>query len=186
MTTDDRLRWDQRYQENLDSPYPPPHPILFEFIPPVMGDEQHRALDLAGGLGQNGLWLAEQGYTVDVMDISRIALTRAQSEINRRHLRHVNLLQVDLDTVELTPNTYDVLCVCYYLHRGLFSRLRAAMKSGGRVVYVTFNVRYKRIAPQINPAYLLEVGELAGYFADWRILHNIEDTHISHLVAIKP
>ncbi len=186
MSTEDRLYWDQHYQQHLADPYPPPYPLLFEYIPPVTDGSAPRALDLAGGLGQNGLWLAEQGYIVDIIDISRVALLRAQEEINRRAIRRVNLLKADVDSAELKPNTYAVLCVCFYLKRGLFSRLRASVQSGGRVVYAAYNKRYQRIAPDTAPDDLLEVGELAGYFADWHILHNVEDSHISHIVALKP
>ncbi|MCB9451073.1 MAG: methyltransferase domain-containing protein [Anaerolineaceae bacterium] len=170
----------------MDAPYPPPYPLLFETIPPVMDGSVQRALDVAGGLGQNGLWLAEQGYVVDVLDISRVALTRAQDEVNRRHLRRVNLLRADLDNADIPANTYAVLCVCFYLNRSLLSKLRACVVSGGRAVYVAHNRRYLRVKPDANPDYLLEVGELAGYFADWQILHNTEDSHTSHIVAMKP
>jgi SAM-dependent methyltransferase len=186
MSTEDHLHWDQHYQQHLDDPYPPPYPLLFEYIPPVIDGSTQRALDLAGGLGQNGLWLAEQGYVVDIIDISRVALTRAQGEINRRGIRRANLLKADINTVEFKPNTYTVLCVCFYLHRGLFSRLRACVQSGGRVAYAAYNKRCQRINPTANPDTLLEVGELAGYFADWHILHNVEDAHVAHIVAVKP
>jgi hypothetical protein len=33
---------------------------------------------------------------------------------------------------------------------------------------------------------VLEEGELAGYFADWRILHHAEGRRASSIVAIKP
>ena len=65
--------------------------------------ELTHALDLASGLGQNGLWLASQGYTVDLIDISRVALTKARDEANRRRLRNVNFFQLDLDNATF-PN----------------------------------------------------------------------------------
>ncbi len=186
MSAEDRIRWDAIYRERASDAYPPPDPLLFDYVPPATPEQEWRALDLAAGHGQNGLWLAAQGYTVDIMDISRIALLRAQAEMATRNLRSANLLPVDLDTVELPANFYDVVCVFRYLKRDLFPQLRACVRPGGRILYETFNVRYRAIVPEFNPAFLLELGELAGYFADWKLLLNSHDKHISRLVARKP
>jgi tellurite methyltransferase len=186
MTAEDRLRWDTIYRQRGTQPYPDPDPLLYEYTPPLAAASDRRALDLAGGLGQNGLWLAEQGYTVDVMDISRMALLRGRAEMIARGLRNINFLQVDLDTADLKLNKYDLVCVFRYLKRDLFTQLRACIRPGGRIIYETYNIRYVDVVPQFNRDYLLEPGELAGYFADWKILHQAEIRHISRVVAVKP
>lgn len=186
MAGQDRLRWDQVYRDRENEPYPPPNPLLFEFTLPVTDEVEHRALDLAGGVGQNGLWLCAQGYLVDILDISRVALLRAQAEATRRQLHNINLYPVDLDDIQLETGTYEIACVFRFLKRDLFPQLRACVRPGGRVIYETFNQRYRRLVPEFNPAFLLEVGELGGIFADWKIIHNAETNHLSRLVAIKP
>lgn len=185
MTAGDRIRWDQIYREKSNG-FPPPDPLLFEFTPPLAENDEQRALDLASGIGQNGLWLAAQGYTVDMIDVSRVALLRAQDEMGKRQLRNVNLYQADLDSYEFSTAAYDLVCVFRYLQRDLFPQLRTCVRPGGRILYETFNTRYRDAVPDFNPAFLLEVGELAGYFADWKILHNNDGKHMSSLVAIKP
>lgn len=186
MAAPDRVRWDQIYRDQ-DKTYPPPDPLLFEYTPPILDTSaEHRALDVAAGVGQNGLWLAAQGYLVDMVDVSRIALLRAQDEMGRRQIRSVNLYQADLDTYEFQPNTYELICVFRYLKRDMIPHLRSCVRPGGRILYETFNIRYLDIVPGFNPAFLLEIGELAGYFADWKILHNIDGKYMSSLVAIKP
>jgi 2-polyprenyl-3-methyl-5-hydroxy-6-metoxy-1,4-benzoquinol methylase len=188
MTVRDRVRWDTYYHQREEQ-YPAPDPILFQFTPSVkeMGRKrEYRALDLAAGLGQNGLWLASQGYTTDLLDISREALRRAQEHAARTKVRSLNFLQVDLDEVALKSEAYDLVCVFRYLKRDLFPRIRACMRSGGRVIYQTFNTHYLRQFPGFNPEFLVQPGELAGYFADWRIVWNDEQDHISQVVAIKP
>lgn len=182
MAGQDRLRWDAVYSERRDQPFPPPDPLLLQFAPPTDGG---RALDVAGGLGQNALWLAEQGYMVDLIDISRAALTRAQEEMARRGGRGVNFIQADLDRAELEAQTYDLIAVFRFLDRDLFPTLRAAVKPGGRIIYQTFNTRYRPPQP-FNPDHLLRIGELAGIFADWRILHLSEPHFVTQAVAIKP
>lgn len=189
MSVRDRLRWDTYYQKMPEGEYPHPDPVLFQFTPSVLnvtGEREFRALDLASGLGQNGLWLATQGYTTDLLDISREALKRAQEQAALKQIRNLNFLQVDLDEVALQSEAYDLVCVFRYLKRDLFPRIRACVRPNGRVIYQTFNVNYLRRVPDFNPEFLLQPGELAGYFEDWRILLNNEVDHVSQIVALKP
>lgn len=186
MTAQDRTRWDQLYREQING-FPPPDPLLFEYTPPLFETNQpQRALDVAAGVGQNGLWLAAQGYTVDMIDVSRVALLRAQDEMGKRQLRNINLYQADLDIYEFPQAAYDLVCVFRYLKREMFPQLRSSVRPGGRILYETFNTGYLDAVPGFNPTFLLEAGELAGYFADWKILHNNDGKHMSSLVAIKP
>lgn len=186
MSAQDRVRWDNIYTERGDKPYPSPDPLLFDYTPPLAADETRTALDLAGGLGQNGLWLAAQGYTTDIMDISRVALTRARGEMAMRNLRNVNLLQIDVDNIDLGAARYDLLCVFRYLRRDLFPRIRAAIKPGGRVIYETFNFNYLMLVPGFNVDFLLQGDELGDAFAGWQILLNEQSEHVTQFVAVKP
>jgi SAM-dependent methyltransferase len=187
MSVEDRVRWDANYKKMKLTTYPGADPLLKEFTPLPSGDFIPRALDLAGGLGQNGMWLAEQGYSVDIMDISRVALQRARSEMGMRNLRNVNLLQVDSDNLEVDPDRYDLICVFRYLKRDLFPHIKQAVKPGGRVIYETFNVNYLEIVPEFNRNFLLDEGELATYFTDWQVIYfEEEENHISQLVSVKP
>ena len=186
MSQQDRSRWDAIYRQRNHLDFPQPDPRLYTFTPPVDAEASIRALDLAGGVGQNGLWLAGQGYIVDIMDISRMALIRGRAEMISRNLRSLNFLQVDLDHPELEAERYQLVCVFRFFKRALFPDIRASIQPGGRIIYRSYNKRHLQQAPGFNPAYLLEPGELAGYFADWKVLHSADDRHISELVAIKP
>lgn len=197
MSTKDRVRWDEVFRKRIKDPYPAPDALLLQFTPAIEDDETHLALDLAAGLGQNGLWLAEQGYKTDIMDISRVALRRAREEMALRNLRTANMLQVDLDELVLTKddclaaheiceNSYDVLCVFRYLKRDLFPLIKGAIKPQGRVIYETFNLNYLEEVPKFNRDFLLEYHELADIFSDWRIVHHDEEGSKTQLVAVKP
>ncbi|MDX2076936.1 MAG: class I SAM-dependent methyltransferase [bacterium] len=185
MSAQERAKWDAQYHQKTGD-YPAPDPLLLMYTPPLSPKQKMRALDVACGVGQNGLWLAEQGYTVDMMDISRVALRRAQDEINKRQLRNTNLLQVDLDDTDFDDQLYDVVCVFRYLNRELFRKLRASVVNGGRIIYETFNTKHHTDNPTFNPAYLLEIAELPLYFKGWQILHECDDENMSQLVAVKP
>lgn len=209
MSARDRLRWDAHYRA-VNTPYPAPDPILYMYTPPVpaltaqsapspdapdlplpaflIGDDaphEYRALDLACGRGQNGLWLAEQGYSVDLMDISREALQIAREEAARRGLRRLNFFQVDLEDAALPTEVYDLVCVFRFLLRPLIPRIQEAVRLGGRVIYSTYNVRHHVDHPHFNPDYLLRDGELAAAFAGWRVLHHDESGAVTTLVAVR-
>lgn len=192
MSAFDRKRWNRFYHERASYEFPQPDPLLFVYTPPMLSGFGARALDLAGGCGQNGLWLAEQGYVVDVVDISRPALVRGHEEMNRRELRTLNFLEHDLDTGDVHPHrelvrrAFDIICVFRFLKRDLIPKIRSAVVPDGRIIYETYNEGYLKIKPDMNPDYLLRPGELGGYFADWRILHNVEERYYSQLVALKP
>jgi SAM-dependent methyltransferase len=186
MSASDRVHWDMIYRERGDIRFPDPDPLLYLAAPPLRAGETASALDLASGLGQNGLWLAAQNYRVDLIDVSRVALSQARTEATRRSLHLVNFFQLDLESARLEHEAYDLVCVFRFLNRSLLQQLRAAIKPGGRIVYQTFNVRFLEQKPDMNPQYLLRLGELAGVFGDWHILRSSEPTHVSQLIAIKP
>lgn len=198
MSAKDRIRWDEIFNKRKQEPYPEPSPLLIDYAPAPQGDDIPRALDLAAGLGQNTIWLAEQGYIVDMMDISRVALQRARAEMAIRNLRSINLLQVDIDELvlrrsglceaihELCPESYELIIVFRYLRRTLFPILNAAIKPGGRLIYETFNRSYLEQVPDFNQEFLLEEGELEAAFINWRFIHYDESTHLTQLVAVKP
>jgi len=186
MSATDRVRWDKVYRQRAREPYPDPNPILLQFTPPVQDDVSCTALDLAGGLGQDAIWLAQQGYTVDLMDISRVALHRARTEMTAQNIRNINLLQVDVDTIALQSGAYDLVTVTRYLQRGLFPQIKESIRSGGRIIYDTYNVRYLELVPEFNKSFLLGIGELRSYFHKWQFIHDEEEDHNSRIVAVKP
>lgn len=186
MSANDRVRWDKVYKQREHEPYPDPDPLLLQYTPSLEADEKRTALDLAGGVGQNALWLASQGYIVDLMDISRVALNRARTEMVVQNIRNVNLLQIDVDNIQLEANTYDLVTVTRYLKRDLFPTIKASIKPQGRVIYSTFNINYLEHVPDFNTAFLLSMGELRSFFTSWNILYDEEINHNSYIVAMKP
>lgn len=189
MSAEDRVRWDRVFREQANTPYPDPDPLLLRYTPPHDAQpetEAPRALDLAAGVGQNGLWLLTQSYFVDLMDISRVALQRARQEMAMRNLRNANLLQVDADILQLPPAQYDLICVFRYMRRRLFPFLRGSLKPGGLIIYETFTLSYLEQVPAFNRVFLLQAGELAEQFNNWHIIHSEEVDCRAQLVAQKP
>jgi SAM-dependent methyltransferase len=186
MSVKDRAKWNSIYKNRVGDVFPRPDLLLLDYTPPIPLEAERRALDLAGGMGQNGLWLAEQGYIVDILDISHTALDRAHTEMTHRKIRTVNLLCVDLDEATLSPDTYDLVCVFRYLNRRLLVNLLTAIKPGGRLIYETFNQTVLEARPDFNPMFCLGAGELTASFPKWRVLRDANAGPWTQFVAIKP
>ncbi len=191
MAVDDQARWNKAYEERAGQPFPPPDALLVAYAPrPQPGQRVPVALDVAAGLGQNALWLAERGYRVQALDISTVALECGRVEMIRRGLQGVRFCAVDLESTEvadyLPPDFADLICCFRYLNRALFPALRAAVRPGGLILYQTYNVRHLAQRPGMNRAYLLEVGELPGFFPGWEALLSDDVGAISRYVGRKP
>ncbi|RPI92330.1 MAG: class I SAM-dependent methyltransferase, partial [Chloroflexi bacterium] len=145
-----------------------------------------RALELACGLGHNAIWLAEQGYTVDALDISLQGLRHACATMQRRGVRGVNFIAADLDHFALPVYAYDLLIVFRFLDRDLFPAIRSCVRPGGRVIYETLNVRHLERMPDCSPHHVLQLDELRRYFPDWIVLAASDEGMTSAIVAQKP
>ena len=136
------------------------------------------ALDLACGVGQNAIWLARQGLTVDAVDISPVGIERGRASAAQAGVS-VNFILADLDVWSPQPDCYDLVIGFRFLNRALWPRLRIALRPGGWLIYQTYNVRKLlhagNSAAEFPAEYLLALGELQDTFADWRILEAGDD-----------
>ena len=200
-------KWDQRYLRG-EHTTKEPSPLLRTAIESL---KPGRALDIACGVGRHAIFLAEHGWKVTAVDASRVGidiLNQRAREAGERSARipacgtqascllTIDARVADLEKGEFTikPETYDLVCVFYYLQRDLFSPIRAGVKRGGTVVAAIHLNDGKEDAKPANPAFLLEPGELKQLFADWEITYYREgesdegghhhDT--AYLIARKP
>ena len=131
--------------------------------------EQGIALDLACGLGGNAILLAQRGLTTYAWDISQQAIDALQTYCSKNSIS----LYTEARDVERKPpeaNTFDVICVSYYLERDLVSNLIAALKPRGLLFYQTFvHESVSRSGPK-NPKYRLQENELLTLFSPLHIL----------------
>ncbi len=187
MSAEDRIRWNKVYYERALRAYPPPDALLVAYAPrPESVAPRRVALDIAAGLCQNAIWLAEQGYLVNALDISHVALERGRAEMAMRNLRTINFLHADLDNAQIMAGAYDLICCFRFLARHLFPDLRDALLPGGMLIYQAWNVRRLKKHPDTTRAFLLELRELPSFFPGWEVLHDDEVGDISRFVARKP
>ncbi len=153
-----------------------PNPLLMRFSY-LLEDKnlEGPVLDLACGKGENGLFLAGLNLPVILADQSPEALEVARRSAEDRRLE-VQFWEVDLETGgnPLQEEYYRGILVFHYLYRPLIPYLRRGIRKGGILIYETFTSEQPKYGHPHNPDYLLEPGELADWFQDWRIIHCFE------------
>lgn len=182
MSEADRQLWDEKWSETEGT----------REVSDVLRQFRHylglgTALDVACGLGQNSIWLAQQGYSVVGVDLSAVALAEARRAATEADLGgKVLFAQVDLDQWRPAPESVDLLCVLRFLDRALIPHLQLAVRPGGLAIYSTRHVGVLRRRPDANREFLLGPGELLYLFAGWRVLEHSEGRENAHLIARKP
>jgi tellurite methyltransferase len=171
MTANRNRDWNERHARG-EAGATLPEPVLVSAIQNV---EPGRALDLACGLGRNTLMLAAAGWDVTAVDYSDIALSGLRERCMELTLR-VQIVNADLERGEfdIPSGAYDLICDCLFLHRPLFHYIREGIRPGGLFVGI-FPLRDEMAARPMNPAFLVESGELRSYFDGWEILHYVEE-----------
>ncbi|MFB6168103.1 MAG: class I SAM-dependent methyltransferase [Haloferacaceae archaeon] len=130
---DDRTYWNDRYRDaEFKLPTEPSRPLQ-EFADAL---PDGRAFDVATGTGRNALFLADEGYEVDAVDVSGVALTTARDrEAECAPAGNVNWIQADLDTYRVPETTYGVVSVSFYRALELLPDLKEALVPGGVLCY---------------------------------------------------
>ena len=161
--------WDDRYRrgEHINDE---PHPLIVEF---ASKSAPGRALDVACGIGRHAILLAERGWTVTGVDSSRVALEILQERAGKKNVRVESILaDLEKHAFAFQPESFDLIVVCRYLQRDLFPSIREAVRIGGIVIAIIGLIDSDS---KMNPAYLLNPGELRREFEGWELLHDVED-----------
>lgn len=155
MTDEDRERWDRRYAaQGLGDGEP--SAALVELAPWL--PRRGRALDLAGGRGENARWLDAQGLAVTLTDLSEVALDLAR-RLFERSGASIERRRVDLEREPLPPGPWELVLCCSYLQRELVPAVAAALAPGGRFVWIHPTTTNLQRHPRPGSRFLLEPGE---------------------------
>lgn len=128
-----------------------------------------QALDLACGLGANGLLLARQGLMTLAWDASDIVVRKLQAYADERELP----LRAEHRDIERHPpggDAFDVIVVSRYLERRLVPSLITSLRQGGVLFYQTFIRDAVHHSGPGNPIYRLETNELLELFSCLRLV----------------
>jgi tellurite methyltransferase len=128
------------------------------------------ALDIAMGGGRNAVFLAQNGFTVEGVDISELAIKNSL-ELAKERKVNIKVKVVDLETdYAIKANSYNLIICFNYLQRSLIPQIKAGIKTGGMILYETFIIDQVRFGRPHNPDFLLKYNELLELFRDFRCL----------------
>jgi len=158
----DRARWNEKHRRKTAGSAPAG--AVRRFWRHAPGG---RALDIAAGAGRNARYLAAQGFRVDAVDISDVALGRLPD-------RPPNLRPVcaDLEHFDIPPGTYSLIVNIRFLKRRLFPQILAGLVPGGLLIFESYLAGSgpDYCAPSCRD-YLLGPNELLHAFLPLHILH---------------
>jgi SAM-dependent methyltransferase len=209
----DRERWNQLYSERSHTSLTPDESLvgIYErFVGPAFVGggpaprSPRRALDLAGGVGRNALFLAREGWQVTLNELSDEAARLAEENARRSGLPLTICRASALEALTAAcrpnasepgtpqpntsePNTrYDLILMLFYLDRTLFSFLPQALAPGGMLFIKTRTEDHPRFqSGSKHPEYFLRPGELAASFPGLHVLHSREDDGMAELLALR-
>ena len=130
-------------------------------------------MDVACGAGRHALALATRGIAALGVDRDALRL-RELAERARVESLPLRVVRADLEAAPSLPwgaSRAGALLVFRYLHRPLCAALAASLRPGGLLLYETFTVAQRELGHgPVNPAFLLEPGELPALFPTLEVL----------------
>ncbi len=148
------------------------------------------ALDVAGGAGRHGIWLAQRGLDVTIADISAPGLARAREDAAAAKVR-VHTRQTDLELDPFPAGPWDLIVSICFLQRSLFAAYPTALAPGGTLAVVQPTKRNLERHDKPPADFLLDDGELPKLVAGLEVVHYEEGwladgRHDAVLVARQP
>jgi SAM-dependent methyltransferase len=164
----DQKRWDEKFRGKKYTLGTQANPFLRKHIRLL---PRGKTLDVAAGEGRNAIFLAQHGFDVEAVDISKEGLRKARKLAKDKGVK-IKTVLADLDHYPIERERYDLITDFYFLDRRLVPRIKRGVKKGGRVVFETYLMEHSNICREgpRNPKYLLKPNELLKLFGGFRVL----------------
>ncbi len=128
-------------------------------------------LDLGVGEGRNALFLAQNGFKVTGVDISKVAIKKFKMLAISKNLKVIGLNE-DIRNFEFSKK-YDIIISTATLHffkkreiKKLINNIKKNTRENGLNVISVFTEEN----PNKNFPYLFKKGELKSHYEDWNVL----------------
>ena len=164
----DQKRWDERFKEKKFAFGKEANPFLKRHISLL---PKGKALDIATGEGRNAIFLSQNGFDVEAVDISKMGLRKARKLAEEMGVK-IRTFNVDLDTYQIKKGQYDLIANFYFLKRSLIPKIKKGLRKGGRVIFETYLLEHRNLGtggPK-ETKYFLKPNELLRLFDGFRIL----------------
>ena len=172
MSTADRNKWDQRYREGAYATRDYPSEFLKQRLPHL---KRGKALDLACGAGRNSIFLAQNGFFVDAVDVSSVGLEKARKRAETLGVS-INWLNQDLlDGWKLPSESYSLIIMFRFVALELLPVLPEILERGGSLI-IEEHLQWKgeAVSGLTNENFRVPPGELARIVDGLKVVYEYE------------
>lgn len=168
--------WETLPAQSISAVQAEPAPLLKQNLKHLPDKKTGLALDIGMGSGRNAVFLAQQGFRVEGVDISAQAIARAKRLAKAKGVR-IRAIQADINAFAMKPDAYDVILNIDLLERAIIPKLKKAVRRGGVVFFENLTVEQLANEHRKDPRrdLLLAAGELKEMFKDFQILYYREE-----------
>jgi tellurite methyltransferase len=173
---DSKVEWDQRYARSIFIYGKSPAQFLaenYQYIP-----FEASVLDMGMGEGRNAVFLAQKGYKVTGIDISSVAVKKANLLAQEFGVK-IKGIVASLKEYKIPPQSFDAIICFYFVDRGLIEKIKSWLKPGGILIYEAHTVRQKNSKKRfsLENSFYLKEQELLKLFPGMRVLKYEEPLH---------
>ena len=171
----ERDLWNNRYRQDNLAWGAAPNQFVAERLG---GLPPSRVLDLGCGQGRNAIWLAARGHEVTGVDVSDVAIARAE-ELAAQAGVTVSFIAADVRIWDAEPESFDLVLLAYAqapppVRVALHQKAARALSPGGRVFLIAHHRRNldEGIGGPPMPEVLFTEADLAADFSEFEIEEN--------------
>lgn len=164
---DDRSAWDSFYKSRSNAFGKDAIDFLKQHLSKI---PRGRAFVPAMGEGRNALFLAKNGFSVEGVDISQVAVQKALADAKALKV-NIKATVEDLTQYRYPENYFDLIVVSLYYDKSLIPKFKQSLKKGGYILFYN-----KLAAAQLKGThgiapddFTVKSGELKEDFKDYQI-----------------
>lgn len=182
MNSDSKTAWDAKYNRPTFVFGKRPADFLAEnyHYLPVEGS----VLDMGMGEGRNAVFLAQKGFKVTGVDISSVAIKKA-NQLAKEYGVKIKGVVASMKDYTIPPGSFDAIICFYYVDHTLLEKIRSWLKPGGILIYEAYTLRQRKLPSHSHdPAdNFLKEQELFKMFPGMRVLKYEEPLHAKEFAA---
>jgi tellurite methyltransferase len=187
---DSKSLWDKRYSKRTFVYGKAPSKFLaenYDFIP-----YGATVLDMGMGEGRHAVFLAQKGYKVTGIDLSSVAVKKANMLASEFGVR-IKTVVASLKKYKIAEESFDAVICFYWVDRVMIEKIISWLKPGGILIYEGYQLEQRKLASHKSDPkdYFLKSQELLKLFpSDMKILKFEEPIHrkefTSSIILKKP
>lgn len=166
--SDPKARWDKQYSANTYVYGKEPAEFLaknFDYFP-----ARSNILDVGMGEGRNAVFLAKKGHKVTGIDISSVAVMKAQNLAKETGVR-IKSVTDSIKKHEFPARSFDAIICFYYVDRSILIKFFRWLKPGGVLIYEAHTNDHPKLQTgELTSQDVVSSQELLSWFQGTKIL----------------